>query len=494
MTIYTYSGFTKRPNSTKQPTSGTAVTCVLKDDTSIENPVFQLSGGVSSYTGITAISWDGRYYFVNDIISEANGITSISCTLDRLATFKSAIGSTKAFIERCYSNHSYTLRDDLIMTTCENFFEYKAGGQFLPSALNKGVIAVTVANDHPAQVSGGTSGIYYFDSEPTGTPSYDIKNLMDALYDSGVSGAINSIMNKPYDAILSVRYIPGFTCSDLLNITAYNSSPLMYFGKGGSYAVNSVVPRNGFTTYTYTKSWEFNLSTVKHFSIYEWRNLSPYSKWDMFLPFYGAISIPAEEYLMPTGSGLVNLLIKATVDLTTGELVYTRYRRKYVGGVATDYFAQEYRTSIGIDIVLQGSQRNMIAFTSDIVTGIGSVALLVASGGTGAGAIAAGAGALTSAAMNSMQQNIMTAGSFNAHGVLICQAEPNDVYLMQTGFETQTSPTSYEQEIGAPLMEVDTISNRSGFIKCRNASVAMGGTQADKDAVNAALNAGFFYE
>ena len=494
-TVTFYSGFSKRSNSTKQPTSGTDKTVVLKESTSIENPTFILNETLSSVAGVSAAKWDSRYYFVTDITSVHNGITEITCALDRGATYKSAIGATNAFIERCSNGYNYMLRDNLVLTTCENFFEYKAGGQFLPSPLRKGVIAVTVANDHPSQVTGGTSEVYYFDSEPSGTPpSYDIKNLMDALYDSTVSGAITTIMNKPYDAILSVRYIPGFTCADLLNITAYTSTPLMYFGQGGSYSLSCVTPRNGFTVYTYTKSWEFDLGTVKHFSIYEWRNLAPYSKWDMFLPFYGTISIPAEEYLMATGSGLVNLLIKATIDLTTGELVYTRYRRKYVGGVATDYVAQEYRTSIGVDILIQGSQRNMLSFASDLVSGAGSVALLLASGGSTAGAIAAGAGSLASATMDITQQNIMTAGTFNAQGTQIATAEPNDVYLMQTGFETQTTPTSYGNVIGGPLMQADTISNRPGYIKCNNASVSMTGTQADKDAVNAMLNSGFFYE
>ena len=489
MTITLYSGFTKRTNSTKQPSSGTDVTVTLKEPTSIENPSFELSGGVSSSEGVTAVKWGSRYYFVTDITSDSYGVTTISCTLDRGATYKSAIGATKAFIERCYYNHSYDLRDELILTTDNNFFESLAGGALFPSALSTGVIVVALANIAPTRASGGTADLAYFDA-PGGT--YTISNLIRALYDNNVIQSIEKILAKPYDAILSVRYIPGFTTTNLTATGKFTNDNTLYFGDH-LYTIDNVHP-TGTGPWTYTKSYEFDISSNAHFSLYKWRNLAPYSRWDMFLPFYGTISIPAEEYLNVSGGSLTNLVVRVTVDLTTGELVYTRYRKVYTGGVGVEYFAQEYRTTIGIDIPIQGSNRDMLSFTTDIVSGAGTVALLLASGGSAAPAIAAGAGAGAKAVLDVAQQQIITAGTFNAHGTQIALAEPNNVYLMQTGYETQTSPTSYEAEIGAPLMEVDTISNRPGYIKCNNASVSMTGTQADKDAVNAMLNSGFFYE
>lgn len=491
MQITLYSGFSKRPNSTLQPTGGTTITATLKERTSIENPTFLLAAGLSSYENITAVKWGSRYYFVSDISSIHNGLTEIACNIDRGATFKTQIGNTNAFIERCASGHSYNLRDEMLFTTCENFFEQQAGGQLLPTTLDKGVIAVTHACVVPSTASGSTTGIAYFDASG-GT--YGISQLIDALYDSSVSASIEKILNKPYDAIMSARFIPGFTTTDLLAMTgqkfvSFNSLML------GDHAYNMwcVLPKNP-GPWTYTQTYEFNISSMAHFNIYSWRNLPPYSKWDMFLPFYGTVSIPADEYLLATDGGLTNLVIKATVDLTTGELVYTRFRKHYVGGVATSYYAQEYRTTIGVETVIQGNNRDMLGFASDVVTGAGTVALMVASGGSAAGAIAAAAGAGTRAIMDVAQQNIITAGSFNAHGTQIALAEPNDIYLMQTGFETQTTPTAYENVIGAPLMESDTISNHAGYIKCMNASVSIPGTQADKDAVNAMLNNGFFFE
>lgn len=492
MQITLYSGFSKRPNSTLQPTGGTNVTVTLKERTSIENPTFLLAAGLSSYENITAVKWGSRYYFVSDITSVHNGLTEIACNIDRGATFKTQIGNTNAFIERCASGHSYDLRDDHVLTTNVNFFDSFSGGQLLPTALSSGVIALTLANISPSQATGGTSQIVYFDASG-GT--YTISQLMNALYDSSVISSIEKILNKPYDAILSVRYIPGFTTANLLAITGkFSSSTILYFGDHAYSGTIKTVKTTGTAPWTYTKTYEFDLASNAHFSIYKWRNMAPYSKWDMFLPFYGTISIPADEYIDTSGQGLTTLVIKACVDLTTGEMVYTRYRKRYVEGVATEYYAQEYRTTIGVEVPIQSSNRDGLAFSADLAVAAGSVALMVASGGITAPLAGAAGGALGKAMVDAYQQTIYTAGSFNAHGTQICTAEPNNVYLMQTGFETQTTPTAYENVIGAPLMENDTISNHAGYIKCMNASVSIPGTQADKDAVNAMLNNGFFFE
>ena len=44
MVIECYSGFQKKPNSTKQPSGGSTKTVRLKDNCSVLNPVFLLNG------------------------------------------------------------------------------------------------------------------------------------------------------------------------------------------------------------------------------------------------------------------------------------------------------------------------------------------------------------------------------------------------------------------------------------------------------------------
>lgn len=488
MQITLFTGFSKREDSTLQPTGGTTKTVTLKEKTSIESPTFILAEALSNVSNVTAVLWDGRYYFVTDISSDHNGISEITCSIDRLATFKSQIGSSTQFIERSASGYSFELRDENVVTTAETFVKNTSGGSIFPSALSNGIIVVSVASSATSKASGGTAYLAYFDANGV---NFNIRNLIGALYDNSVISSIEKILNKPYDAILAVRYIPGFTTTDIIATGNFSSSNIIFFGDYGYTIDNVTAYQTG--PWTYTKSFEFDLDLVSYNSVYNWLNMEPYSSWSVFLPFYGTITIPAAEYI-GNENGACNLKITVTVDLTTGELVYTRYRRVYVSGVATDYIAQEYRTTMGVDVPIQGTNRDMLSFASDIITGAGSVALMLASGGSAAGAVAIGASSGAKALIDIAQQNYNTAGSFNAHGTQIATAEPNTIYLTQTGYKVQTTPTNFASQIGAPLMKADQISNHSGYVKCKNASVSIPGTAADKAAVNAMLNSGFFYE
>lgn len=90
--------FSKRVNSTKQPTglNGTDYSVVLKDGTSYEKPVFLLHS--ASLLTFNYIQWGTWYYFVDDIVIEKDALYSVKCSLDVLATYKTEIGQTVAFV------------------------------------------------------------------------------------------------------------------------------------------------------------------------------------------------------------------------------------------------------------------------------------------------------------------------------------------------------------------------------------------------------------
>lgn len=96
-TITGYS-FAKRANSTKQPTglSGTDFNVVLKDKCSYDKPVFRLQN--SGTLDINYIQWGRWYYFVTDISYVRDDLFDVTCDLDVLATYKTEIGQTSAFV------------------------------------------------------------------------------------------------------------------------------------------------------------------------------------------------------------------------------------------------------------------------------------------------------------------------------------------------------------------------------------------------------------
>ena len=97
MTLKTWS-FSKKHNSTAQPAgSSRDYNVVMKENTSIESPVFILGTGIDA--GISYCQWSGNYYFVDDIVLISADQVELHCSIDVLATHKTAIGAYTAFIE-----------------------------------------------------------------------------------------------------------------------------------------------------------------------------------------------------------------------------------------------------------------------------------------------------------------------------------------------------------------------------------------------------------
>ena len=89
--------FAKRRNSTKQPTNelSDSRTVHLKESCSQDAPVFIVTGDNFSYN---YCQWDGKYYFINDVVSVHNNLSEIHCIMDPLATYKANILASTQFI------------------------------------------------------------------------------------------------------------------------------------------------------------------------------------------------------------------------------------------------------------------------------------------------------------------------------------------------------------------------------------------------------------
>ena len=112
MTIDFYINFDKRKNSTKQPeetliVEKQTVTGYLREPCSILNPVIDIQDipvqnnpCVMTYAYIPLFY---RYYWVKDW-TWVNGLWQVSLEVDVLATYRTHIGATNAYIERCAGN------------------------------------------------------------------------------------------------------------------------------------------------------------------------------------------------------------------------------------------------------------------------------------------------------------------------------------------------------------------------------------------------------
>lgn len=98
---------------TKETETISTVTGVLKESTSIIDPVIKIECDLSTVTACNYLSIPtfGRFYFVNNITSINNGIVEFSCHCDVLSSFASAIKANKAIIRRQEFNWNLYLND-----------------------------------------------------------------------------------------------------------------------------------------------------------------------------------------------------------------------------------------------------------------------------------------------------------------------------------------------------------------------------------------------
>lgn len=118
MTFTLYTNASEINAVDKDITEVATLTGVLKESTSITDPVITVSD-ITQY--ITAINYAyiqefGRYYFVTDIRSVANNLWEISMHVDVLYTYRDAIRANNAIIERNEAEYDLKLNDGLFKT------------------------------------------------------------------------------------------------------------------------------------------------------------------------------------------------------------------------------------------------------------------------------------------------------------------------------------------------------------------------------------------
>lgn len=102
----------KRINSTSQQfASSTTLSCRLKEPCSMQSPTFQVQGLTKGQL-FNYCQFENKYYWVDDVVYLTNNIQEVKCHLDPLATYKTAIENTYAYVTYGDSTHSSGLVDD----------------------------------------------------------------------------------------------------------------------------------------------------------------------------------------------------------------------------------------------------------------------------------------------------------------------------------------------------------------------------------------------
>lgn len=479
MTITLYQ-FTKRQNSTKQPTNSDThvdVTCVLKEPSDEFKPVFQIS---TTYASYNYVKWGTRYYWITSKTYVTNDVLEIHCTKDLLATFKSDIGGSSQYILR--SSHSFNsyVVDNLYPTIMERSGSYESVVKLADMWDNSRgfyVVGLICSGQNSGDLAGRIrrgSVVYLILTEQQ---ARDFSDQFNAL-----PGFLSSV--RPADFLVSFTYIPISMTGIAQNLP--QAPARIHIGAsstGWDMVIPDCVPSTTQTEsglYTYTPSPSF-VSLPAHPDAGtrgEYLDYPPYTVLTAYLGPFGTVNLTQ----LDTSYGYYgSIYYNFTIDLCTGQAIF----RFYDTGISSDLTGATVSRigRLGVPIQLVTSTYGNLSST---VSAIGSAVGLIGGLATGnaalAGSSAAGFVGSAAASMTPKTDSVGSNGSY---------AELYRPYILCQFFK-QTEDDNADR--GKPLCKVGTISSYPGYIQTSDCDIALLATDAEIISVRNQMNSGFFYE
>lgn len=473
MQITCYSNFSKKPNSTKQPTgSGTVVTCALKKPTSIIHPVFELQGSVTTYN---YIQWGSRYYFIDDVILTHNNYTEYHCSIDVLASWKTEIGSSSEYVVRSYTNYDGLLPDFLYPVTAGYTYNNDAvdlttgivpdpTGTLTASWDNSsGTYVVGIAGDSPAS---GSIGYYAMTAG-------DFSDLLHELFATtlvldtnatDIAEATQKQLLNPFQYIVSCNWFP-FAIS-----TSYGKSAI----KIGWWTAQTA---QGYILTRAMRSIEMSngVDLTAHPDAATrggYLNNNPFTRRTLYAWTFGQIPLNAMDYIRGR-----HINVTIDIDLFTGNarLDVTALDTNSVSALVARQYAQ-----MCAPVQISQVSQDIIGGVSTAIT-TGAAAALIP-GGLGFLGLASG----INSAVHSVMPQVQTKGTTGSN-------------IDFTGTPRVVSQYAYQAAMddvhnGRPLCMTKTINTLSGYVKTENAEVDIPATQTEREAIASMMDSGFYYE
>lgn len=435
----TLHNFKKRVNSTKRPSGGTTVNNVFwKEETGFYNPVLELSG-ISNVDDYTYLEWHGRYYYIEDKIALDSSTWKLSCTIDVLASWKTDILATSAFVLYSASNYDTDIPDTRLSTKST---------------------PITGANS--VGIFGGLLGRYVV------TYISDTSVNTVALSKDALNNLTKKIASKPYAEMM---YNPVNAVSKILSNTASCITSCNYVPKCNTGGLYSPILAGGFNTdvggstvVEDVLSETVTVSIPWHFS--DFRNRSQYSKMYIYLPGYGYQALNIDDYIGKSG-----VRVTAFLDSVVGEITYI------IDG--------KTRVTTAIS-----SQKQVSTTTSGNVLSALSSAVGGAVSGAGGNVVGAGVGAFN-AITSSLET---TPGSVGTNGGRTSWESGKTIQVVVLSHDTNVSPGNMTSVYGRPLNATVSLGSLSGYCQCAEVSVSCGAPETLKNKINSYLKGGCYIE
>lgn len=470
--------FSKRKNSTKQPSgASTDYNVSLKGGTSLLSPTLFLD--IPNRPTFNYLEFEGRYYFITDIVSTRNNLWEISCVEDVLATQKSAIGSTPAFIMYATGGRNdipdqrIPVEKDVVVDTTS-----EAIPGINISSIGAGSVVLSVTGT-------GSFGDFFLDNRA------DLPELLDGVDNwissqgwTGVDDMINQWFHggSAADCIKNCIGLP-FSLADQAfsgNVGPSQSLILGAYPCADSSASPITAKRIVNPVWRVSKNiripWQYS----------DWRRKAPYTSVFMYLPFIGLITLSPDEILEES-----SLDVTYSFNLTSGDISVEVQTSSLVKVIAT--------ASANVAMAMTFGSANVSGAKASqaIVTGIGGLAFAAATAASGGSLLIAGGalfGGVTSAAAGLIgAAGGDTKGGGGLTGGATCGLTDHIMVYTVSKILTDTQ-ANLDPIMGKPVMGKHTINTYSGFVQTDGMCVIGAMTETEYEQINKACNKGIYYE
>ena len=344
MTVHFVGNFSKRRNSTKQPSGGTSRTVVLKEGTSMMKPAFLLSSAL--YTWNYAI-WDGRYYYITDIVAESNTLFRVECELDLMATYKNAIGNYSTMIARAASDQNFDVVDSVYPAKTRPVTKRTA-------ITNPGIFTTNRSSGCYIIGTIGGAGQHFYVFTPSAFALFCIKlfpalsvSTIDTWIETQISQATVGGLGTILQNIVLMKWLPVSYSSVSGLLTAVSSVRIGNFiveASAGELAGNTTVQLLG-TTIAFADRDDAGARG-------RWLYLSPFANYSVYIPPFGMINI--DPAFVP-GAGR-ELVADIMCEVVSGNVTLRLY---YSIGYSGPKMIGVYNANVSQDLRAGGSSANV---------------------------------------------------------------------------------------------------------------------------------------
>lgn len=471
-----FGSFSKRRNSTKQPSAFTDTrTVTLKESCSQDMPVFICTGNDFNYNYCI---WNGKYYFIDEIISLKNNLIEIHCILDPLATYKTDILNTVAYV--LYDTVSNTELPDnrLPIKTTKSVQANSVACPLVPDAGGTYILSITGSH--------GSTGVYKCTQSEVAGLIDDLNNIYDNLFDyeqqhpaptpptgsTNVSdwvqywtewaqwlwGSIKYPITQLFGSgnipenIRECRYLP-------FNIGTTAGSTHIYLGTFETQQdLYKLVTDTVVRSATVSIPWQAN----------DFRRRSPYTDVYLYIPYIGMVRLSSENL-----AGQSSITVDYAISVRDGSVVCTVSSGSEVLG--------QYPGNVSASVPIGFSNISLSKAGQAVLSGVISAA-------------SKNIGAVGMSALNfadSITPNYTSIGGLDGIAGI---ASPQNIVCYTVFHDTIVAPNTQLQTVGAPSMCPKALSSLTGYCQCLDAHVEAAATAGELDAIDAYLNSGFFIE